>query len=120
MPFTSNVGSGAYPVCKVKLTETGKRLVYSFKCLNVIVRSPRFQCMDAKLLVIKGQVCHTEVYSNYGNDVKLVSEDQVKESVVTPSRTVVYFELALIPVFLIEDEQRYLLAFLVVIFQGVS
>ena len=104
MSFAPNVGSGAYPVCKVELPEGGERLVYSFKCLNVIVRSPRFQSVDAKLLVIEGQVRHTKVYSNDRNDVKLVSEDQVKEGVVTPGRTVAHFELALIPVFLIENE----------------
>ena len=98
------MGSGAYPVCKVELTKGGERLVYSFKRLNVIVRSPRFQSVDAKLLVIKGQVRHTKVYSNDRDDVKLVSEDQVKEGVVTPGRSVVHFELALIPVFLIENE----------------
>ena len=119
MSFASNVGSSAYPVCKVELTKGGERLIYSFKRLNVIVGSTRFQCVDAKLLVIERQVRHTKVYSDDRDDVKLVSEDQVKEGVVTSGRTVVHFELALIPVFLIENEKRYLLAFLVVIFQGV-
>ena len=104
MSFASNVSSGAYAVCKVELTEGGERLVYSFKCLNVIVRCPWFQCVDAKLLVIERQVRHTKIYSNDRDDVKLVSEYQVKEGVVTPGRTVVHFELALIPVFLIENE----------------
>ncbi len=119
MPFTSNVGSGTYPISKVELTEGGERLVYSLKGLDVIVWCPRFQCVDAELLVIERQVRHAEVYSNDRDDVKLVSEDQIKEGVVTPSRAVVHLELALIPVFFIEDEECYLLSFFVVIFQGV-
>ena len=85
LSLSPNMRPSADAVGQIELTKGSECLVHTFQSFNIVIRCSRFKCVNAILRVVESQVCHTKVDADDRNYVKLVSEHQIEECVVTSS-----------------------------------
>ena len=85
LSLSPNMRPSADAVGQIELTKGSECLIHSFQSFDVVIRCSWLKCVDAILRVVESQICHTKVDADDRNYVKLVSEHQIEECVVTSS-----------------------------------